>query len=56
MTVADPDRQIRGGEGGGGGHPDPEIRGDGPFGLKIRGAGPFPASSTAYAADQNGTF
>ena len=41
---------------GGGGHPDPEIRRDGPFDLKIRGAGPFPASSTAYAADQNGTF
>jgi len=55
--VADPDRQIRGVRGGGeGGHPDPEIRGDCPFGLKIRGAGPFPASSTVYAADQIGTF
>ena len=59
--VADPDLQIRGG--GGGGHPDPEIRGGlaskkqvfRPFGLhfdlKIRGVpvppGPSPESSTA---------
>ena len=28
-TVADPDLQIRGGGGGKGGHPDPEIRGEG---------------------------
>ena len=45
-TVADPDLQI----GGGGRHPDPEIRGGaglkkhfrpfGPLGLKIRGGGP----------------
>ena len=35
-TVADPDLYIRG---GGGGHPDPEIRGGGrsQFGLKIEG-------------------
>ena len=27
--MADPDLEIRGGGGEGGGHPDPEIRGDG---------------------------
>ena len=50
--VADPDLQIRG-KGGGGGHPDPEIRGGGAvfrknvfqpfgsqFGPKITGPGP----------------
>ena len=28
-TVADPDHQIKGGGGGGPGHPDPEVRGGG---------------------------
>ena len=56
--VADPDLQIRR---GGGGHPDPEIRGSPvsknffrpfgrPFGRKIRGPGPpgpSPGSATA---------
>ena len=46
--MADPDFQIRGGGGGGVGHPDPEMRGGpslkkkigGPqFGLKISGVG-----------------
>ena len=46
--MADPDLQIRGGggEGGAGGHPDPDIREGGGlqktffrFGLKIRGGG-----------------
>ena len=64
-AVADPDLQIR--EGGGGGHPDPEIRGApaskkiffrpfGPhFGLKIRGEGgpPGPSSGSATARKQN---
>ena len=56
-TVADPDLQIK----GGGGHPDPEIRGGpglqknffrpfGPqFGLKIRGPDPSPGSATVVS-------
>ena len=52
-TVADPDLLIRGGRGGGGGHQDHEIRGEGAclkkkvfsalspqFGLKIRWGAP----------------
>ena len=50
--MTDPDLEIRG-EGGGSGHPDPEIRGEQstknffrpfgpPFGLKIRGGGRAP--------------
>ena len=61
-TVPDPDLEINKVGGGGGSHPDPEIRGDqspknffqpfGPqFGLKIRGClsppGPSPRSATA---------
>ena len=60
LPVANLDLQIMG---GGGGHPDPEIRGGGQsqkfffrpfgphFGLKIRGAGspgPSPGSATAF--------
>ena len=45
--MADPDLQIRG---GGGDHPDPEIRGGPHFARKIRGEpgfpGPSPGSTT----------
>ena len=46
-TVADPDLQIRGG--GKGGHPDPEIRGEGGWSPKkfFRPPGTSPRSATA---------
>ena len=59
--AADPNLQVEGG--GGGGHPDPEIRGDRPqknifrpfgplFGLKVKGGGsPGPSPGSASACE-----